>query len=93
MRDLCVASGIADDHRGYLGRRHRHRRHRASRALRRRRSSALSATDFNSYGTVSIAEGAPKRVNGKMSASSNAPGLGIDAQTGMCSASRCRLIG
>jgi cis-L-3-hydroxyproline dehydratase len=36
----------------------------------------FTATDFNSYVTVSIAEGAPKRVNGRMSAST-APGLGI----------------
>ena len=37
----------------------------------------FSATDFNSYGTVSIAAGAPQRVNGKMTAS-DAPGLGIE---------------
>ncbi|MFL2786256.1 MAG: cis-3-hydroxy-L-proline dehydratase [Paracoccaceae bacterium] len=37
----------------------------------------FSATDFNSYGTVSIAAGAPRRVNGKMTAS-DAPGLGIE---------------
>ena len=36
----------------------------------------FSATDFNSYGTVEIADGAPKRVNGRMKAST-APGLGI----------------
>ena len=36
----------------------------------------FSATDFNSYGTVDIAEGAPKRVNGTMLAS-NLPGLGV----------------
>jgi cis-L-3-hydroxyproline dehydratase len=36
----------------------------------------FSATDFNSYGTVDIAEGAPKRVEGTMRAS-DAPGLGI----------------
>lgn len=36
----------------------------------------FSATDFNSYGTKDIAEGAPKRVDGKMKAS-DAPGLGI----------------
>lgn len=36
----------------------------------------FSATDFNSYGTVDIAEGAPKRVNGRMTASDQ-PGLGI----------------
>jgi L-alanine-DL-glutamate epimerase-like enolase superfamily enzyme len=36
----------------------------------------FTATDFNSYVTVSIAEGAPRRVNGRMSAST-APGLGV----------------
>ena len=36
----------------------------------------FSATDFNSYVTVSIADGAPKRVNGYMTASER-PGLGI----------------
>ncbi|MEM1285474.1 MAG: cis-3-hydroxy-L-proline dehydratase [Pseudomonadota bacterium] len=36
----------------------------------------FSATDFNSYGTVDIASGAPKRVNGTMKAA-DAPGLGI----------------
>ena len=37
----------------------------------------FTSTDFNSYVTKSIANGAPKRVNGRMSASS-APGLGIE---------------
>jgi len=36
----------------------------------------FTATDFNSYVTVSIAEGAPQRVHGRMAASM-APGLGI----------------
>ena len=36
----------------------------------------FTATDFNSYVTVSTADGAPKRVNGRMSASTR-PGLGI----------------
>lgn len=36
----------------------------------------FSATDFNSYGTVDIATGAPSRVNGRMTASDR-PGLGI----------------
>jgi hypothetical protein len=36
----------------------------------------FSTTDFNSYVTVSIASGAPQRVNGRMAASV-APGLGI----------------
>jgi L-alanine-DL-glutamate epimerase-like enolase superfamily enzyme len=36
----------------------------------------FTATDFNSYVTVSLAEGAPRRVNGRMAAS-KLPGLGI----------------
>ena len=36
----------------------------------------FTATDFNSYVTVSIADGAPRRVNGRMAASQH-PGLGI----------------
>jgi L-alanine-DL-glutamate epimerase-like enolase superfamily enzyme len=36
----------------------------------------FTATDFNSYVTVSIAEGAPRRVNGRMAASTG-PGLGV----------------
>lgn len=37
----------------------------------------FSATDFNSYLTVSTAEGAPQRLNGRMAASLE-PGLGIN---------------
>ena len=36
----------------------------------------FSATDFNSYVTVSIADGAPQRRNGRLAASSR-PGLGV----------------
>ena len=36
----------------------------------------FTSTDFNSYGTVSIAEGAPQRAHGRLSAS-DAPGLGV----------------
>ena len=36
----------------------------------------FTATDFNSYGSVSIAEGAPQRRNGRLAASAE-PGLGI----------------
>src|SRR3977135_3737251 len=36
----------------------------------------FTCTAFNSYVTVSTAEGAPRRVNGRMAASSE-PGLGI----------------
>ncbi|HEY2574003.1 MAG TPA: cis-3-hydroxy-L-proline dehydratase [Verrucomicrobiaceae bacterium] len=37
----------------------------------------FTTTDFNSYVTVSTADGAPKRVNGRMAASRQ-PGLGIE---------------
>lgn len=40
----------------------------------------FTSTDFNSYVTVSIAEGAPQRKNGFMSAGT-APGLGITPRT------------
>jgi cis-L-3-hydroxyproline dehydratase len=36
----------------------------------------FSTTDFNSYGTVTFADGAPQRVKGRMAAST-APGLGV----------------
>ncbi|MBT6541048.1 MAG: mandelate racemase, partial [Planctomycetes bacterium] len=36
----------------------------------------LTATDFNSYVTIPIADGAPQRVDGRMAASKQ-PGLGI----------------
>jgi len=36
----------------------------------------FTATDFNSYVTVSLADGAPKRINGRMAAGTG-PGLGI----------------
>jgi len=36
----------------------------------------FTSTDFNSYVTVSIADGAPRRVNGRMAAGTS-PGLGI----------------
>ena len=36
----------------------------------------FTATDFNSYVTVSLADGGPKRINGRMAASTE-PGLGI----------------
>lgn len=40
-------------------------------------SHLFTATDFNSYVTVSTAEGAPQRVRGRLSASDQ-PGLGIE---------------
>ena len=36
----------------------------------------FTSTDFNSYVTVSNAAGAPQRINGRMSASTE-PGLGV----------------
>ena len=36
----------------------------------------FTSTDFNSYVTVRIADGAPRRVNGRMAASTQ-PGLGV----------------
>jgi L-alanine-DL-glutamate epimerase-like enolase superfamily enzyme len=42
----------------------------------------FSATDFNSYVTVSTATGAPQRSNGRMAAST-APGLGITPRMDM----------
>jgi L-alanine-DL-glutamate epimerase-like enolase superfamily enzyme len=40
----------------------------------------FTSTDFNSYVTVSIAEGAPQRTNGRLAASTT-PGLGIAPRT------------
>ena len=37
----------------------------------------FTSTDFNSYGTVTMAEGAPQRQDGRMAASA-APGLGVE---------------
>jgi L-alanine-DL-glutamate epimerase-like enolase superfamily enzyme len=37
----------------------------------------FTSTDFNSYVTVSIAEGAPHKVNGRLAAPRE-PGLGIE---------------
>ncbi len=74
IRDLCVALGIAmtiEDTWGgdIVTAAISHLAHSTPPSL------LFSATDFNSYVTRSIAEGAPKRVNGRMSASAN-PGLG-----------------
>ena len=76
MRDLCVASGIPmtieDTWGGDI----------VTAAIAHLARSTpeefcFSATDFNSYVTRDIATGAPKRVNGFMTAS-DAPGLGIE---------------
>lgn len=75
MRDLCVAHGIPmtieDTWGGDIV---------TATIAHLARSTperfSFTATDFNSYVTASIAEGAPERVNGRMTAS-DAPGLGI----------------
>ncbi len=75
MRDLCVAHGIPmtieDTWGGDIT--------TAAIAHLARSTPAeftFSATDFNSYGTVTIAEGAPQRKNGRMTAP-DTPGLGV----------------
>jgi L-alanine-DL-glutamate epimerase-like enolase superfamily enzyme len=74
-RDLCVALGVAmtleDSWGGDI----------VTAAISHLAHSTppeylFTATDFNSYVTVSLAEGAPQRVNGRMAAT-NCPGLGI----------------
>ena len=74
-RDLCVALGIAmtieDSWGGDV----------TTAAIAHLAHSTppeflFTATDFNSYVTVSIADGAPRRVNGRMAAPT-APGLGV----------------
>jgi L-alanine-DL-glutamate epimerase-like enolase superfamily enzyme len=75
IRDLCASLGIAmtieDSWGGDITTAAiAHLAHSTPEALR------FSATDFNSYVTVSTAEGAPKRKNGRMAASSE-PGLGV----------------
>lgn len=75
MRDLCVASGIPmtieDTWGGDIV-----TATIAHLACSTPEKYYLSATDFNSYGTVTIADGAPQRVDGNMAAS-NEPGLGV----------------
>jgi L-alanine-DL-glutamate epimerase-like enolase superfamily enzyme len=75
MRDLCVSAGIPmtieDTWGGDI----------VTAAIAHLARSTpedfcFSATDFNSYGTVTIAQGAPQRVNGRMTAP-DSPGLGI----------------
>src|SRR6185369_3653311 len=74
-RDLCVSMGIAmtleDSWGGDV----------ATAAIAHLAQSTppellFSTTDFNSYVTVSTADGAPQRVNGRMAAS-RSPGLGL----------------
>ena len=78
IRDLCVSLGIAmtieDSWGGDITTAAiAHLAHSTPEALR------FSATDFNSYVTVSTATGAPQRENGRMAAST-APGLGVEPQ-------------
>jgi L-alanine-DL-glutamate epimerase-like enolase superfamily enzyme len=75
LRDLCVAMGIAmtiEDSWGgdIVTAAIAHLAHSTPEPFR------FTATDFNSYVTVPIAEGAPKREGGRMAAST-APGLGV----------------
>jgi L-alanine-DL-glutamate epimerase-like enolase superfamily enzyme len=75
IRDLCVSLGIAltiEDTWGgdIVTAAIAHLAHSTPPEL------LFSTTDFNSYVTVSIADGAPQRKNGRMSASQS-PGLGI----------------
>jgi L-alanine-DL-glutamate epimerase-like enolase superfamily enzyme len=75
IRDLCVTLGIAmtieDSWGGDVTTASiAHLAHSTPADLR------FSATDFNSYVTVSTAAGAPQRHNGQMSASTE-PGLGV----------------
>jgi L-alanine-DL-glutamate epimerase-like enolase superfamily enzyme len=75
IRDLCVSLGIAmtieDSWGGDITTAAiAHLAHSTPEELR------FSATDFNSYVTVSIADGAPRRRHGRMAASTE-PGLGV----------------
>lgn len=76
MRDICLSAGIPmtieDTWGGDIV-----TAAIAHLALSTPEEFAFSATDFNSYGTVDFARGAPKRVNGRMRAP-DAPGLGVD---------------
>ncbi len=75
MRDLCVASGIPmtieDTWGGDIV-----TATIAHLAQSTPEEYCFSATDFNSYNTLSIADGAPIRVDGFMTASGS-PGLGV----------------
>ena len=79
MRDLCISAGVAmtieDTWGGDI----------VTAAIAHLARSTpeefcFSATDFNSYGTKDIATGAPKRVDGRMTAPDR-PGLGIEPIT------------
>ena len=81
IRDLCVSLGIAmtieDSWGGDI----------VTAAIAHLAHSTppeylFSSTDFNSYLTVSIADGSPQRVDGRLAAST-APGLGIQPKAGV----------
>ncbi len=74
-RDLCISLGIAmtlEDSWGgdIITAAIAHLAHSTPAEL------LFTSTDFNSYGTVTIADGAPQRVDGRMAASAS-PGLGV----------------
>jgi L-alanine-DL-glutamate epimerase-like enolase superfamily enzyme len=75
MRDLCVSLGIAmtiEDTWGgdIVTAAIAHLAHSTPQALR------FTSTDFNSYVTCRIADGAPQRIGGSMQAATS-PGLGV----------------
>ena len=75
VRDLCVSLGIAmtiEDSWGgdIVTAAIAHLAHSTPESCR------FTSTDFNSYVSVSLADGAPQRLDGKMQASLS-PGLGI----------------
>lgn len=79
IRDLCVSLGIAmtieDTWGGDIATATiAHLAHSTPTSL------LFSATDFNSYVTLSVAEGAPQGCNGRLSASDR-PGLGVKPRT------------
>ena len=81
LRDLCVSIGIAmtleDSWGGDITTAAiAHLAHSTPEEFR------FTTTDFNSYVTVSTAEGAAQRVNGHMSAGT-APGLGVKPRMGV----------
>jgi L-alanine-DL-glutamate epimerase-like enolase superfamily enzyme len=79
IRDLCISSGIAMTIEDSWG------SDITTAAIAHLAHSTppeflFTTTDFNSYVTISTADGAPQRVNGRMAAS-NQPGLGIKPKT------------
>jgi L-alanine-DL-glutamate epimerase-like enolase superfamily enzyme len=90
LRDLCVSLGIAltiEDSWGgdIVTAAIAHLAHSTPEEFR------FTATDFNSYVTRSIAEGAPERVHGRMAASL-APGLGITPRPEVLGTARFEIV-